>query len=668
MPKSRARRHLRSPVGAPDDIEAIRTRGLFDLKFFYQSIILDGNPEYQNYLGAFHDLLFDFAHWEKLRGMPVAWRNTGLWKHVPFFGDNGMTLQDRWLYWPTLDSEPEVHDGPDNPLWKRWADGDVLPGVLIRLNGSGSKRCYLLPRGHLKSSIISKAKALQMIARDPAERIFVETAEKPLSMRFLSSVRGVFERNQAFREAYGDMCPTRHEAPWNAEMLQVVKPDDEGRDLVIRRGSEATLTSGAVKAESTGEHYSHAFLDDVVTFKNMKRSEELRQHVMELGFVMDPGSAVEDIGTVYAEDDPHALFVRPVIDEAPNKLFRFTSFMVATLRDVNDKPLWPERFTEEVIEEKRAQCPSDVLWFCQMWQNPYLAKKQKFKREWLRYYAGQTNAVAGDKRIEDGTPEAVARALRLDITMTVDAASTAKKRSDFSACTVRGQDPNTGERYLLDGFYEKFDVTDVPGLPGAIVNLALKWKRLVWTYGGGFKLGVEMFSFAKLLQFPIRDLARAQDEFLEVVELKPHGVAKNDHIAAMQRPYSTGSYLWPRCGIPKQRVDGTEYDLVDVLRGQYLKWPMLVKDDLLDADAYQEVLMSAVPYKAHPQAPAVPADQPGVYRREEEAEPLTQGLCRSGRYMPSETTPTPALARIAASQGVMRRSGRYMPDGGSSPR
>jgi hypothetical protein len=535
-----------------------------DLKYLYQQILLSGHAEYQEAInGPLHDYLFDFLRWDEL-GNGATVHHTNLFEHIPSGGSV------RWIYWPVMGKPPVVYDGDDHELGEKWKRGDLIKGVLIRIAGTGHNKYVLLPRGHLKTEIAHVAFALQEIIRDPSVRIMSKTHIRDLATEVLQRVKDAWDL-ESFARYFGGLKPELKEASWNEKYIQVRAP---------RRGVGHTVEASAVEVETVGKHPDLIILDDVIGFENLNKKEKVRQHVQTLAFLLGGEGRVLGIGTRYAPDDPHGLFL-----DHGTELFKSTSFMFATLTDETGEPTW-KYMTPLRIDRLRQRCVDDFLWYCQMYNNPYQVESQRLKPEWWRRWPRAEDMEHAKQYEVEGriAPEALAEALRLDICITLDPASSTRKRSDCSACIVQGQTQDREFRYVLDGFREKLSRDD---LPGRFIDLVEHWHRVARRVRCDFRVGVEGHGLATYLVYPLKDEMRKRGFWVDIKELKSQNRHKNDRIYRLASPYMLGTVLFP------ESIQKNGYDLIAVLKHQFMHFPRGGdgEDDLLDAQAYQEDLL-----------------------------------------------------------------------------
>jgi phage terminase large subunit-like protein len=602
-----------------------------DLRAVYKELIFCDQPKFQNNLGKVHDILFDFLRWEE--NLPKWARHSTLHKHLKNRGSKTI-----WIHWGRIGKKPSIYEGDKHDLAERWQKGELIKGVVVRIAGNGSIKCCMMPREHLKSSV-ARAFTLQEILRDPSIRIMAKTQEKKLAYTYVAKIKEVFEKNRVFNKYYSHLRPDYKESLWSTEGIQV-RSD-------IRRGTEPTLYASALNVEVTGDHPDLIILDDIVGEKNVHRQTPVREKVSNLGAVMaSDGGRILDLGTRWAEDDAHGMFVG--LDD---KLFKYASFIHATLTDENDDFLWPQAWDEEKAAFKRAFY-SDYSWMCQYYNNPYAGARNSFKPEWIRYYDEFPNAANAEYKITArSTPEEIADAFGLDIFITIDPARKNKRNCDDTAVMVRGQTQDAQYRFILDGIADRISTED---MPIAIMNLIEKWSIIARRARGNFRVAVEVISFEGYLRYPLANEARKRGIAMPTLEeIAPENRKKTDRINTLIRPYSAGAIYMPR-KLPKDGAKG-HYDFIEAHNDQLLKFPNGSKDDVIDVEAYSEQMMRPLPMHTTPTKSEKVYARPGEYSREKQDDLARIG----GRAVP--VMPTKMGAALQSQHPGQRVGGRLMP-------
>lgn len=558
-----------------EDTELVHELCHHSLKWLYCNVLTANRPQGQQCVGKLHDYLFDFLRWEELPHVPKRFRKatiqTDLIKYLPQHTDG--IYRERWLYWPTLDQEPRIEDGAHCELSKLFHKGELMspsmPGLLMRLKDDGLIKSVMFPRGHLKSEIANYAVNMQEIVRDSSVRIMVRSGEEGLAEKLISMVKATFENNPEFRAYYHHLGPPAFkEAVWSNEALQVLTPH--------RRSADPTLSAVSIMGSATGYHVDYSVFDDCVTLDNVNTQDTIKKKLRDTAFINDKKVRLMNIGTIYRDNDAHSMFIRP-----GGGLYPFSSFIVATVLDAAGKPIWPEGMNERELAKRKAFCGDDeYFYYCQYWNNPFIGRVEGFNAAWLQ-----------DPYL--GEPETIAEELGLEICVTVDGASKTRKKNDYTTVIVQGQTPDCSRRYVLDGLRDRIPYDKAPKV---LVDIAEKWQRVARKAKGGFKFGIEQVAFVEYLEEAMRSEMRRRGISFEIKPLKHGNKSKEDRIRKLMPLYSAGMILLP-AKVLKTASDGTSYDLVEVYRDEYAKFPRASHDDLMDAHAYQEDLLRPVPIK-----------------------------------------------------------------------
>lgn len=589
-----------------DSPEADRARKLArdDFKFYLKHVFYHGAEDKAANLGKVHDFTIDFLRLHEIDRIDEKYCHSPIRKWCPPRNADGEFVE-RWLWFKTLDKDPEIQVGPVGPISQMFHE-TTWKGLIVRFAGDGSDKCLLLPRGHLKSTIGGEAFSTWEAVKDPSLRRILMSRRKNLALRTLQTVRKQFEANAMTQRLFGNLGPpSKGDAlTWSKTAIQLKHAQ--------ARGSDPSLVVTSTSTETAGMHCDRVTLDDVVGQTNIATVElrqSLKDCVHNLEAVRDPGSHMLNIGTIWHEDDAHGEYIRP-----DGHSYEFTSFMVGTLRMDDDTALWREKFTEPVMKRLEDKYRNRMYFFmCQYYNQPNSAASRTFKPEWLRTFNDHPDADVRDC----SSPERLAVNRRLDIYITCDPATSTKKKSDFSALIVQGQDRNTNERFVLDGFRDRLG-PDV--LPGAIADVLQKWKQITDAAGTRLRFGIESFGFSLYLKCALLNMLKQRGIYVEVEELKHNYRSKPDRIMVLAAPYSMGVVFFPKHLKRVAHEGGEAYDLIAKLRDELLRFNKNAigqHDDLIDAQAYGEIFMRpALAALDAPERPAPVAKDPGVYNRD----------------------------------------------------
>lgn len=408
------------------------------------------------------------------------------------------------------------------------------------------RKLLLVPRDHLKTSIVTKAWTIQNLLKNPNVRALITNQVWAKSKEMLFEIKEFLTTKSDLPKIFGEFQSDR----WRED------------DIVIRQRTKAlsapTIATSGVEAEQTSSHFDIIIHDDLQGQQNY-RTPEQRQKVKEYYqstiALLEPDGFMVVVGTRWHLDDIYAHIIE---NEA-------TYYDVMVRRVVEDgKLIFPKKFSKKLNRLKKIWEPSltqvhDYVtylkeskrsqFYSQYMNNPVDEENQKFKHAFFQYW--------------DRRPE------RLAISMTVDPAIGLKNENDYTAINVSGMDEG-GKIYVLDtlkGRWSPYDAIQ------AIFTTYLKWQP--------HTVGLETGGFQKTYQYALEEEMRRRKVFFSIKELK-HGsnLSKEMRIEALEPYYRMGMVthaIW-------MKGKSLEEELLSFPKGRH--------DDELDAMASQlEVLV-----------------------------------------------------------------------------
>lgn len=343
-----------------------------------------------------------------------------------------------------------------------------------------------------------------------------------------------------------------------------LKPDEKAKgrwgveryDETARkwRSTGGGYTSAGVGGSITGRGANILFIDDPVKNREEAESKVMREKNWDwftsTAFTrLEPGGVVVIIMTRWHMDDLVGRILNDPELAAMTKVMRFPALALkdGPHRKVGD-PLWPERYDLEALEEiKTAVGPYD---FAALYQcSPILTEKQEFKTEW---YKG-----IGEDEIESKQTTNY---------LTIDTAMSKKAQADFCGFCDNAVDKE--DFWNLKAWRAKIG-------PEELVDtiFALHARR---HYS---KIGIEKTAYTDGLKPFLDAEQRKRKMFLPIVEISHKGTAKEIRIRSLIPRYAAGSV---------RHIDGH----CDDLEEEQSQFPNAMHDDVLDATAYQDQLIT----------------------------------------------------------------------------
>jgi predicted phage terminase large subunit-like protein len=285
----------------------------------------------------------------------------------------------------------------------------------------------LWSRSHYKSTIITFAKSIQDILRNPDITISIFSHTRNIAKTFLKQIRIELESNELLKYLFPDILwenPSRDSPRWS----------DEG--IIVKRKSnpkEATLEAwGIVDGQPTSRHFNIMVYDDIVTAESVYTKEMIEKTLSrwELSTnLLSNNGICRYIGTRYSLNDLYSV----IIERGLVKPRIYPATIDGTVNGV------PVLLTREQLKEKRLQ-QGEHTFAAQMLQNPIHIGGNLIKEHWWKYYK-------------------ILPQIEYKI-IVADTAMKTKEQNDFSVlqCWGYGKD---GNAYLIDQIRGKWEAPEL---------------------------------------------------------------------------------------------------------------------------------------------------------------------------------------------------------------
>ena len=400
----------------------------------------------------------------------------------PTISEKRYALWDFWTFLDILD----FHGGAS-------AFGDCHRELLSWKMQHGKKReLIIMPRGHLKSTLLTVAMSMWRVYQNPNIRIFVGTATKELALAFIREIKTYFEdpwlqehlwnsrphimgrmiplMDRLARQRRTEVDDTEAEdkkVVWRGDALQVL------RSQILK---EPTLTVGAVGVQHTGFHFDELKMDDVVNYDNIRTPNKLKKLLRwydDLNSVLDSeredvqlktllptkakhfakvGGKVTVVGTRYAAED----WYNTLLPKQTWAIFQRNIY--ANGEDNSDGYIWHEVWTQETEDEKREETTAAV--FASQYLNKIInPEEQVFQFENIRGINRSQIRQLKSGQLEINFPEDE-RPRVISLFAVVDPAASVLSTADFTAIVIGGKDEQ-GNLYLVDGAIGRWKSEDI---------------------------------------------------------------------------------------------------------------------------------------------------------------------------------------------------------------
>jgi predicted phage terminase large subunit-like protein len=416
-------------------------------------------------------------------------------------------------------------------------------------NNRDRKKLILVPRGHLKSTLITVGYPIFRLVENPNIRTLILNATWQMAVDFLSAIKDHLQKNKTLHEVFGDF--SKNPLEWSQDRITINRPDTGVRG--------PTIWATGVESNLTGSHPDLIIMDDLVNRQIADSKDQMDKVILRYKDALDllePGGQLVVIGTRWIDGDFYEWIMNPengVIgnyDVFIRSAFDASAPLSQVFGDDGDmfisNQLWPEKFSVKELRERYTEKGS-YEFSAQYMNNPVPEDEQTFKKDWFRKID-----------IEDWTGKHVSRYL------TVDPAISLKKEADFTAMVVTEVDQYGN---ILVRHIERVKVP-----PSQMIDMLFQLHEIF-----NFKLiGVEDVAYQKALQYTIREEMQRRGRKLPIVEIRPQDRSKDQRIKALQPLYANGKIFHSRT------LKNLEY-----LEDELLRFPRGKHDDVIDALSYQ---------------------------------------------------------------------------------
>lgn len=170
------------------------------------------------------------------------------------------------------------------------------PGLAYYLEHSGPRKLILIPRNHLKSTVVTVAWSIQQILKNPDIRICINNAKYDTAREFVSAIQSHLEVGGKLEKLFGSFRSPR--LNWNRDSFTIAQ-----RQLVR---AQPTVMAASIDSILNGKHFDLIINDDLVEPNNVRTKEQINKVIdfhKDCFNQIDKGGTIVDIGTRWAAQD-----------------------------------------------------------------------------------------------------------------------------------------------------------------------------------------------------------------------------------------------------------------------------------------------------------------------------------------------------------------------------
>lgn len=165
------------------------------------------------------------------------------------------------------------------------------------LNAPGKQKLVLMPRGHLKTSLVTVGWVIQQILVNPNIRILITNAVWDNSRIIAGQISEYLTTKSALSEVFGNFKTP--DTAWTRDGFTIAQKTDP-----TLRGF--TVSTAGVETSKTGQHYDLIVHDDLVERNNVGTRDQIQKVITfyrDSLDLLDPGGRMIVIGTRWALGD-----------------------------------------------------------------------------------------------------------------------------------------------------------------------------------------------------------------------------------------------------------------------------------------------------------------------------------------------------------------------------
>lgn len=400
----------------------------------------------------------------------------------------------------------------------------------------GRRKLLLIPRGHLKSSLITIPLTIQALLKDPDSRILITSAVLGNSSDFLRSIKGYFESNEVLKALFGDFVSDK----WN-EVEIVIKQRKK------KQIKESSVMASSVDKGIVSKHFNFIVADDLVNRETINTKEQLEKTITyykDLLDLLDPDGTLILIGTRWHFDDIYAYILEEDKKRVEKGLSPLFEVFFRSVFNEDGSTIFPQKFTSEYVEQLKHEKGSDFS--AQYLNNPIDDENADFKVDWIKEYE-----VLPDKMF--------------NYFLTLDTNGGGEtKNSDYNGWCLNAVDTD-GVWWIVDLMHDKANVTEI------INRLFFYAERYPY-----LKIGLEKTMFVNAFYQELQREMQKRGRFLNIEELKHNSTSKETRIKSLIPLFQNGMIR------TKANRDFTD---------EFIRFPKSSHDDILDCLAMQQEIV-----------------------------------------------------------------------------
>lgn len=268
--------------------------------------------------------------------------------------------------------------------WEEQFEPRVSEGASVsdKLDITLTNLLALLPRGTLKSSIITIAFAMQWNLNYGEDRILIDSEVFEKSKGFLAEIKGHYQDTKGLRDVYFTIYgkyPDEKKTQYNPEGTEVWSTEKIVLTSRTRQRKEPTIDCSGIGVSKNGMHYDLIIMDDLHSEQNTKNTEQIetvKDHYKLMYSLLEPGHPAVVVGTRWNYNDLYQM----IIDEEKEDF----NFITRSAESMDGDLFYEKRLNRKQLTTFRKR-QGAYLYSCQYLNNPVDDESATFKKSMFKH-------------------------------------------------------------------------------------------------------------------------------------------------------------------------------------------------------------------------------------------------------------------------------------------
>ncbi len=240
----------------------------------------------------------------------------------------------------------------------------------------------VMPRGSLKSTIVTKYLPVWLTLKDPNFRTLIASGTQPNAARKVAEIRGLFEVQEDFKALFPELLPDRN-CKWTDTAAEIKRTKAWG---------ESTFEAAGLKTKLVGRHYNLLLEDDTcapaesdnkmdITIPSRETIEgAIGWHKEATPLLVPKGRRMRVVVTTRWADGDLVDYIR--------EFERYNFFDIPAMDETEENCYFTMFYDKAKLADIKVQV-GPYMYSCLYLNKPMDSSLRVFKKDWFQYKASQ---------------------------------------------------------------------------------------------------------------------------------------------------------------------------------------------------------------------------------------------------------------------------------------